>query len=123
MKHDGGKPRFDLVPPHGLAAVARVMTAGAAKYGEQNYLNDRSISDARYVAAALRHINAVQCGEALDPETGEHHFAHAASNLLMLLEVMADRGEAIEPESPGWPGMWVYRAGGVVPPAKPKRRE
>ena len=35
LKHDGGKPRLDLVPPEIIEAVGVVMTHGAEKYGEK----------------------------------------------------------------------------------------
>ena len=40
----------------------------------------------RLIAAALRHVNAYNGGEDCDPESGVSHIAHAACNLLMLIE-------------------------------------
>lgn len=56
---------------------------GAAKYGENNWQKVEPHS--RYIAAALRHLNAHQQGERNDPETGLSHLAHATCCLLFLL--------------------------------------
>lgn len=39
----------------------------------------------RYFAAAMRHLTQWQSGKILDEESGQHHLAHAACNLLFLL--------------------------------------
>lgn len=75
-KFDGGKPRFELVPPHALEETAKVLTFGSLKYADDNWKN---VPDGkkRYIGAILRHINAFKKGETHDPETGLHHMAHA----------------------------------------------
>lgn len=85
-KHDSGKPLMGAVPPNAQLAVARVLTFGAEKYGRDNW---RQVEDAetRYLDAALRHINACQRGEAVDPESGESHLAHAVCSLMFMLEM------------------------------------
>lgn len=85
-KHDTGKPLMGTVPPNALLAVAQVLTFGAQKYGRDNW---RQVSNAetRYLDAALRHINAYQRGEAVDPESGESHLAHAVCSLMFMLEL------------------------------------
>lgn len=88
VKHDAGKPRMDrwtLLPPHATAAVVRVLVFGVKKYsawGWQKVVGWRW----RYTAALLRHVFAYARGEARDPETGEHHLAHAGCCLLFLLD-------------------------------------
>jgi hypothetical protein len=84
-KDDRGKARYDLVPPHALDAIARVLEIGARKYAPDNW---RFVEGRRwrYFAAAMRHMWAWQRGEAVDPETGEHHLAHAACCVLFLLD-------------------------------------
>jgi hypothetical protein len=64
--------------------VLRVLEFGAKKYGAENW---REVPDARrrYYDAADRHLRAWWEGEALDPDTGESHLAHAACCLLFLL--------------------------------------
>lgn len=85
-KHDSGKPLMGAVPPNALLAVAKVLTFGAEKYGRDNWRQVES-AETRYLDAALRHINAYQRGEAVDPESGESHLAHAACSLMFMLEL------------------------------------
>lgn len=85
-KHDSGKPLIGAVPPNALLAVARVLTFGAEKYGRDNWRQVES-AETRYLDAALRHINAYQRGEAVDPESGESHLAHAVCSLMFMLEM------------------------------------
>lgn len=63
---------------------------GAAKYGENNWQKVEPRS--RYIAAALRHLNAHQQGERNDPETGLSHLAHATCCLLFLLHFEKSEG-------------------------------
>lgn len=82
-KDDAGKTRWDLVPWEVMDEVARVLTKGAEKYGDDNW---RAVMDwnSRYFAAALRHILAWKSGQHADTETGESHLAHAICCLLFL---------------------------------------
>lgn len=85
LKHDGGKPRLDLVPPEIIEAVGTVMTHGAEKYGEASY---RNVEPKRYRAALMRHI----CKWLKDPygkdeDSGLPHLWHVACNVAFLLEL------------------------------------
>lgn len=82
-KHDENKPRYDLLPPHALAEVVKVLTHGADKYGEYNWA--KGIKFSRLYAATQRHLQAWQSLEDNDPETGINHLAHAMCSLLFLL--------------------------------------
>src|SRR3990170_2880042 len=82
-KFDQGKVRWDLMPWEALEAVARVITAGAAKYGERNW--EGGYAWGRLFGAAMRHLSKWWLGEDRDPETGESHLAHAACCVLFLL--------------------------------------
>jgi len=84
-KDDAEKPRFDLVPPRALTAVARVLTLGARKYAPDNWRRVEGRRE-RYFAAAMRHLWAWWTGEDRDAETGESHLAHAACCVLFLLD-------------------------------------
>jgi hypothetical protein len=84
-KHDSGKPLMGAVPPNALLAVAKVLTFGIEKYGRDNWHQVENL-ETRYMDAALRHINAYQRGEQLDPESGENHLAHAVCSLMFILE-------------------------------------
>jgi len=82
-KFDTGKPRYDLLPPELLAAVADVLMFGASKYGERNW--EKGMSWGRPFAALMRHMWAWWRGEDRDPETGLSHLAHAACCVAFLL--------------------------------------
>lgn len=85
-KDDGEKPRPDLIPAKAEAEVARVLAFGAKKYAPENW---RKVPDAknRYIAAALRHINAYRDGRRVDEESGLHPLAHAIASLLFVTEL------------------------------------
>ncbi len=82
-KDDTGKPRWDLLPPDALEAIAKVLTIGAVKYEERNW--ERGMRWHRPFGALMRHMWAWWCGQTFDPETGEPHLAHAGCCLLFLL--------------------------------------
>jgi hypothetical protein len=86
VKHDQQKPRFDLIPPVAEKLLAEVLTFGATKYAPNNWRLVESASE-RYIAAALRHINAYRSGELLDPETNLPHLSHAMCCLAFILEL------------------------------------
>ena len=75
-KFDQNKPRMSLLPKGALNAVIRVLEFGATKYQVDGW---KHVPDAktRYYDAMQRHIDAWWQGEQKDPETGEHHLAHA----------------------------------------------
>jgi len=91
QKHDSAKPRMDLIPPLMEMEVARVLTFGAEKYSANNW---RQVPDLqqRYIAAAKRHINAIQQGEEIDPESGLRHAAHAVCCLMFIGEIDMEYG-------------------------------
>lgn len=86
MKFDDGKPRMDLIPPHAEQMLAMVLTFGAKKYAPDNWRLVEN-PEQRYIAAAMRHINAYRSGEINDPETGLPHLAHAMCCLAFLIEL------------------------------------
>lgn len=82
-KDDLGKTRYDLIPQSFEEDLARVLTFGANKYEEFNYLHVKN-APSRYYAACRRHLNAMRRGEWRDNETQLPHVIHAACSLLML---------------------------------------
>jgi hypothetical protein len=84
-KFDGGKLRYDLIPPLALAEMVRVLTFGAEKYEPNNW---KFVDEAhsRYFSAMERHVWAWKSGEQIDPESGIHHLAHAMCCLYFLYE-------------------------------------
>lgn len=57
---------------------------GADKYGSINWF---TVPPEEYIAAAMRHINALRRGEVYDKESGLHHFAHACADLSFAMEM------------------------------------
>lgn len=95
-KDDAGKPSLSLLPPRALLAVGRVLTAGAKRYGRDNWRKVAPTERYRYVDAALRHALAYLAGEERDPDSGESHLAHAICSLAFVLELEL-RDKAAEP--------------------------
>lgn len=79
-----GKVRMDLLPWPELEEVARVYTAGAKKYGENQWQN---LEDGyqRYKGAMLRHLTEVEKGNIVDGDTGCLHAAQIVWNALAML--------------------------------------
>lgn len=89
-KYDNGKPRWDLLPLHIVAAVVEVLTHGASEYGDHNWLLvDKGKQ--RYYAAFHRHLYAWYSGDRVDKKSGLPHLAHAICNLMFLM--VLDGGE------------------------------
>jgi hypothetical protein len=84
-KYDDDKLRYDLLPVKALRDVTQVLTFGAKKYGDNNWKITKP--ESRYIAAAMRHLEAYRDGEVLDPESGIHHLAHAACSLMFILQI------------------------------------
>lgn len=83
-KSDRGKLRYDLLPVDVLEQIVRVLTAGATKYGDENWKNVEPYKD-RYYAAAMRHLVAWRQGEVADREDGLPHLAHALCCIIFIL--------------------------------------
>jgi hypothetical protein len=85
-KHDKGKVRYDLLPWHELELLAKVLTVGAEKYGDNTW---QTVPDGldRYKAAMLRHYAAYCMGEEYDQETGLPHMAHVVCNAVFILRL------------------------------------
>lgn len=83
VKHDQGKPRYDLLPPELLEATAQVLTFGAAKYSSRNW--EQGMHWGRPFAALMRHMWAWWRGEEADPETGMSHLWHASCCIAFLI--------------------------------------
>ncbi len=84
IKYDGEKPRYDLIPPSTLKALATILTFGANKYAARNW--EKGIAWGRVFGALMRHLWAWWGRENKDPETGESHLWHAQCCLSFLIE-------------------------------------
>lgn len=83
-----GKPEMDFVLdfPIAVEAICRVMELGAVKYARDNWkLGGKP--DSEYLGAALRHLFAHRSGDLVAEDSGCLHVAHAAWNLLALMEL------------------------------------
>lgn len=89
IKHDQDKPRMDLLDPAWLEGVAQVLTFGAEKYAAHNWRG--GIEYSRLIAAAYRHLGAINRGENIDPESGQQHAHHAACCLMFLSNMISTR--------------------------------
>lgn len=89
-------PRYDLIEPAFLDAVARRMAQGAASHGERNYLS--GVGDPEFVRDRLNHL----VGHVLKlaaGDTSDDHLAAAGANLNMLAVLLVEHGaEAIASE-------------------------
>lgn len=83
-KADKEKNRLDLWPVTPYLKVGEVLTYGANKYAPDNWRGGMAWS--RLYAATLRHLMAWWMGQSKDPESGISHLAHAACNLMFLIE-------------------------------------
>ena len=81
VKEDIGKADWSLVDLEIVQRMANVLSYGAKKYSRHNY---DKVEPYKYLAAVMRHITKWQDGELIDPETNEHHLAHAMTNLHIL---------------------------------------
>lgn len=79
------KPGMGAVPVAPLLLVGEVMRQGAEKYGITNWRKD-PVSASTYYDAAMRHLMAWWDGENTDRESNLPHLAHAAANMLILLD-------------------------------------
>ena len=83
IKFDKGKNRLELLPWEALVEVGKIVTFGANKYGDYNWLKGMAWS--RFYGASLRHLASWINGEDKDSETNLSHLAHAACCILFLL--------------------------------------
>ena len=82
LHKDEGKTRWDLMPWECLDEIAQVFTFGCTKYAERNWEN--GIHTGRLIGSAFRHIYEWLMGRDTDKESGIHHLAHAAWNIMAI---------------------------------------
>lgn len=86
VKYDQGKLRWDLLPWKAVQGLVGVLTFGLTKYAADGW---RTVPNAkeRYTAALLRHLAAIQMGEAIDPDSKLRHIDHVLTNAAFLAEL------------------------------------
>lgn len=82
VKHDIGKPRYELIAPEFLHGLAEILEFGARKYDDRNW--EKGMAWGRPFGALQRHLWAWWNGEEIDAETGKSHLHHAACCLMFL---------------------------------------
>ena len=89
-KADDGKPNLSLVPKQIIYEIEKVREFGVRKYKDPE--NWKKVSMERYHEALLRHTLAVWDDiYARDPESGQLHLAHIATNIAFILDMMNDK--------------------------------
>ncbi len=78
------KPIPGALNIHFLNEMSKVMAYGAAKYDRDNWKEASATQRIYYVDAAFRHLFAFLMGETKDKESGLHHLAHLACNIMFL---------------------------------------
>jgi Domain of unknown function (DUF5664) len=91
LKYDSGKSPLSLIPGSGLRAIGEVLSYGKKKYNAHNWR--KGIEHSRLLDAAMRHLSYVCDGELIDKESGLRHLAHAATNLIFLLDMQETHPE------------------------------
>lgn len=83
IKFDSEKLQWHLLPLEVLRDVIKVLMYGAKQYAPDNwkYVKPKE----RYYDACMRHLDARQAGEQLDPESRLPHIAHAICCLIFYL--------------------------------------
>ena len=93
-KDTKGKTKLNLIPLKALRKVANVREFGNNKYPSpdgKSYL--KFVKENDLVEAAWRHILEHLEGRLDDGESGELHLAHAATSLLMAIEIIETNKE------------------------------
>lgn len=89
FKFDKDKPPMALLDPAFLEGVANVLGFGANKYAAHNWRG--GIEYSRLISAAMRHLNAINKGENIDPESGLSHAYHLGCCTMFLASMMNTR--------------------------------
>lgn len=84
LRFNEGKPRFDLIPPEPMFALAEHYRRGAEKYADRNW--EKGMSWMGCFASIQRHSWAWQQGQDFDPDPliGSHHMIAVAWNAMAL---------------------------------------
>ncbi len=85
LRDDSGKPRYDLIPPEFMDALAAHYAAGATKYADRNW--ERGMSYGKCFRALMSHAWKWWAGEKYDvdpkmPNYKAHHMIAVAWNAI-----------------------------------------
>lgn len=98
IKHDQGKPRMDLIRPEFMFEIAKGLEYGSRKYNEiqgetPNFLKGKGFLYSKIFGSCLRHLYSWFGGESIDRESGVHHLALAAVNIMFLFTYDTSNGK------------------------------
>lgn len=79
-----GKPGLQYLPWRALTEVAKVIDFGAKKYSRNGWR--KGMPWMELAGSTVRHVAKWISGIDLDEESGLHHLAHAATDILFLVE-------------------------------------
>lgn len=71
VRYTEGKPRYDLIPPEVMIALAHHYEVGARAHGERNW--EKGLSWCSTFKSIMSHAWAWMRGEEYDKDTGSHH--------------------------------------------------
>lgn len=98
LRFNEGKPRYDLIPPEFMDALAAHFEIGSRKYSDRNW--ERGMGWCKCFASMMRHAWAWMRGEDIDPETGSHHMISVAWNAMAIYTYAARKiGEDDRPNT------------------------
>jgi hypothetical protein len=83
------KGHYRAISPHLLHDMAMIFRQGIAKHGLDSHRNITAKHAGDIYDALMRHIEKVRLGEFFDLESKQPHFAHAACNLSILMNINA----------------------------------
>lgn len=86
-----GKPKLSMLPKEPLVQITRVLEFGESKYDRNNWR--KGLPYTSVIDSALRHLHSFLEGEDTDHESGISHIAHAATNMVFLLQYLKDHPE------------------------------
>lgn len=92
-KFDNSKPPLALIPAAAMEEEAKAFADGREKYGQWNFKSGLEVT--RTLSAAMRHIEEVLKGGAIDPDSkhGCHHLGAARAELAMALDTLLNHPE------------------------------
>ena len=83
QKDFSDKPRMDLVLPDFVLGLGRGMSEGLKSYDANSWQNVKH-GQAKYQAAAMRHLLAIMLGEQIDPKSKLPHAYHLGCCAMIL---------------------------------------
>lgn len=90
-RYNEGKPKFSLLDFDALEDTVRVLEFGAKKYSRDGWKIGHPPSE--IIDSLIRHLQGMQRGEYLDPESGLPHHGHIGCNAIFLAHSLTQHPE------------------------------